>query len=185
MNARGNITVEGSSFVTAVAWVFIALAGLGTLITAMQNIMLFTVFPLEEVRQLPADDPEVQAVPAWAKFAMRHFKLWFLFFFAVSAATLVSAVGLLRRLNWARLLFVGILIFGVIWNLGAPVLGLAMMRADRFGPEGGDVARMHLFMQAFTGVLALGMACLFGWIAWRLCSPTIRAEFQSSGGLAA
>lgn len=168
---------ERSTFVTVVAWVFIAIAGFATLITALQNVMIFMFFPMEDLRQAPLDDPALAEMPGWTRLMITHMELWFLFWFLMTALTLIAAIGLLRRRNWARLLFVGILAFGVLWNVASPFLASGMMSSDDFAGAGDRFAKLFLVMQVFTVVLAVGMAVLFGWIAWRLCTPAIRAEF--------
>lgn len=169
---------DRSTFVTVVAWVFIALAGLATIITALQNVMLFAVFPLDEVRQHSPEDPHFQAMPAWARFMVTHGELWFLFCFAMSATTLVAAIGVLCRQNWARLLLVGVLLFGILWNVVVPFLTAGMMPTEQLGRADADFATMFLVMRVFTWIMALGAAVLFAWLTWRLCSPAVRAEFE-------
>lgn len=177
METEEKISATRSTFVTVVGWVFIAFAGFATTITVLQNVMLFMLFPLDELRRNPPDDAAFTDLPAWSRFLMTHMELWFLFCFAVSAITLIAAIGLVRRWNWARLLFVGVLLFGVVWNLVTPFLIPAMMPAEELARVDNDFRNMFLAMQVMTGLMAVGMAVLFGWIAWRLCSPTVRAEF--------
>ncbi|RPI77758.1 MAG: hypothetical protein EHM45_07950, partial [Desulfobacteraceae bacterium] len=40
-----------STFVTALAWIFICLAGFTAFISILQNIMIWTLFPVEEMNK--------------------------------------------------------------------------------------------------------------------------------------
>ena len=177
MSPEGTTAPGRSTFVTVVAWVFIALAGMATLMTALQSAMVLLLFPLDEIRQNAPQDPTFETMPAWARFMFTHIELWFLFCFALSATTLVAAIGLLRRRNWGRVLFVGVLAFGIVWNLGTPFFAAGMMPARVF--EGDDpFATAFRVMQVVSVAMAVGVAVLFGWLGWRLCSPAVRAEFR-------
>lgn len=168
-----------STFVTAVAWVFIALAGFATAIAILQNIMLALMFPQEEMRAAA----NTKDFPAFAGYMFAYPHIIFGAFLAVSATTLVSAIGLLKRQNWARLIFIAILVVGILWNLGSLVL---MFFAFSSMPPVPDHApadfrdqfeTMSRIMTGFSVVIALAFAGLFGWIIKRLLSPEIRGEF--------
>lgn len=87
-----------STFVNAVAWVFIALAGFATLIAILQNIMISIMAPQGAMRGIE----NAKEIPAFAKFMLSHPQIIFGTFLAVSAGTFISAIGLLKRKNWAR-----------------------------------------------------------------------------------
>lgn len=181
MSPEGTTAPGRSTFVTVVAWVFIALAGMATLMTALQSVMVLLLFPLDEIRQNAPQNATFETMPVWARFMFTHIELWFLFCFTVSATTVVAAIGLLRRRNWARILFVGVLAFGIVWNLVTPFVAAGMMPAGAFDGVDGAFTRAFRLMQAVTVALAVGVAALFAWLGWRLCSPAVRAEFHDRG----
>ena len=102
-----------SGFVTALAWLFIVLGGFATLMGLLQNLMINLLLPIA-VREEGAKDP-----PWAAAFMFDYIHLIFLGFLAVSALTLAAAIGLLLRRNWARLVFIGLMGFGILWNLAS------------------------------------------------------------------
>lgn len=175
---------QRSTFVTAVAWVFIVLSGFATVISILQNIMVFTVFRGPEFRQ--AMHPSA-GMPAAAAFMAEHFHLFFLAFLLISAFTLASSVGLLKRRNWARLSFVGVMALGILWNLGGLVLQFLMFSSmwepfsavePHSGLRAGPFSMTLLVGMAVVNVLlATGLSVLFGWIAKRLLAPAVREEF--------
>lgn len=170
-----------SSFVTAVAWVFIALCGFTTFISIMQNVMINTVFPVHEMQKAAAA-PGVPEMPAFFRFMMGNVRLFFASFLLVSAAMLGAAVGLLKRKNWARLLFIVILSLGILWNIGGMVLQFTIMQ-DFPKPAGAPpefaatFSTMRTVMMVFSALMAIGFSALFGWIIRRLTSVEIRREF--------
>jgi hypothetical protein len=169
---------QRSDFVTVLAWIFIALSGFATMISALQNLMVWLVFPLDRMRELQAE-AAAQGMPAIPAALFGHIELWFGGVLAVSAVTLAAAIGLLRRKNWARLLFIAILALMIAFNLVA--LPMQWMIFDGIPqvehPELRGFGTMLLVMQIFSTILAAGFCVLFGWIIKRLLSPAIRREF--------
>ena len=46
-----------SNFVTVVAWIFIVLGGLATFIAVLENVVVHTLFPFEQMRKMAAEQP--------------------------------------------------------------------------------------------------------------------------------
>ena len=168
-----------STFVTAVAWVFIALAGFSTAIAVLQNVMIALMFP----REAMSEASNLKDVPVFFRFFAAHPQVFFAAFLAASATTFVSAIGLLKRKNWARIVFMAILVLGIAWNLGGLLI---MFLAFSPMPPIPDHApaefrsgfeTMWKVMTAFSVAIALGFAGLFGWIIKRLASVEIKREF--------
>jgi hypothetical protein len=174
---------QRSTFVTVVAWIFIALSGLSTVISILQNIMVWTLFRSPEVSHA-MQAPRPPGVPPIAAFMTTHFHLFFLAFLLVSAFTLASSIGLLKRWNWARLCFVGMMVLGIVWNLGGLALQFSMFSSmqEQFSTipmQDGPDMQSFLIAMAIVGVLfAIGFSALYGWIAKRLLSPQIAEEFR-------
>jgi len=183
MNENSMSAHPRSGFVTAIAWIFIALAGFATLISLLQNIMVNLLFPLEEMRAAMREADKSQPMPPFVGFLFENVQLFFLFFFAVCVVTLASSIGLLLRKNWARLVFVGIMVLGVLWNVLGAILPFFVFPAVPPAVEGGpdDFARnfelMMKVMMGFMIVVAITFSVLLGWIAKRLLSDDIRREF--------
>ena len=172
-----------STFVTVLAWIFIALSGLGTFIALLQNIVINTVFPFEQMSSTLTQDPNT---PPMAIFMFEHLRLLFFAFLAVSTATLVVAIGLLRRRNWARLTFVAFLALSIVWNVAGLFLQHAMMGSmpplPKAPPEfAQDFQAMASRIFIVGVVMSVGFSVLYGWLIKRLLSPQIRAEFVRAG----
>jgi len=186
MSQPSNGIVHRSGFVTGLAWTFIGLAGFATLIAILQNIMLSLVFPLDEMREAMREAEKAQPTPAFARFMLNNFRLFFASFLALCVVTLVSAIGLLKRKNWARLAFIGVMALGVLWNLAGMVLPFFIFSsmppvADDTPPEfRASFDLMMNIMTAFTVVIGLAFAGLFAWIIKKLVSDEIRHEFLAS-----
>ena len=55
---------ERSAFVTVLAWAFIVLSGLGTAISALQNVMVYFLFPLAQLRAAMETDHDARRLSA-------------------------------------------------------------------------------------------------------------------------
>ena len=59
-----------------------------------------------------------QDIPPIANFMMANIRLIFCTFLALSVITLVSSIALLKRKNWARIMFVFLMGLGIVWDIG-------------------------------------------------------------------
>lgn len=180
-------TALRSNFVTVLAWIFIALSGFTTLISIAQNIMIGILFA-PAAGAFPTVDPATGKEFPWVfRFMFQHFQLFFLAFLIVSATTLVASIGLLKRKNWARLLFIAVMGVGIAWNAAGvlvifPVFSFFSEVADS-AKQPGFADQFGLAWKVMAGVNLLFVAAfvwLFGWIIKRLTSESIRREFGSS-----
>src|SRR5262245_53338368 len=97
MSDSSDIAVNPSGFVTGLAWTLIALAGQGTLIAVLQNIMFTLMFGTEELRGIVRQAEGTRPVPAVFRFMFEYFRFFLLGFLLASATTLVAAIGFLGR----------------------------------------------------------------------------------------
>jgi len=172
-----------SGFVTGLAWIFIALSGFATLIAVLQNIMVALIFPMDEMRDAVREAGGAASIPVLARFMLENFQLVFASFLVICVTTLVSAIGLLMRKNWARLLFIAILALGILWNAAGVVLPYFIFSsmppmADNTPPDfAANFDLMWKLITVITTIVALAFAGLFGWLIRKLVSAEIRREF--------
>jgi hypothetical protein len=181
-----------STFVTVVAWTFIAIAGFASFIAVLQALMFAFVFPAEMFRA-PEGAKGLEGMPAFFRFMLQHIMWFFIFFWALSVATLACAIGLLRRKNWARVAFVAIMALGIIWNLSGIWLQEQMMSSfpkppvhdPRMAEFDAGFETMMAIMRFAMAAFAIAISALFAWIIKRLVSESARAEFGAlrQGGL--
>jgi hypothetical protein len=122
MNVESGSVAPRSSFVTGLAWIFIVLAGLGTLISVLQNVAFNLMLSSKEILDAMRQARGAPGMPPFAFFMFDHIRLLAAVFLVVSTAMLVSAIGLLKRMNWARIVFVGWMMLGAAWNLAGPFI---------------------------------------------------------------
>lgn len=170
---------QRSAFIDIVGWVFVVLAGFGVMAGILQNLMLHLFFPDDWQEQLA--EGAVQVGAAFEIF--RYLDLIFGLVLVIMIVTLAAAIGLLKRKNWARLTFIGLLCAGVLWNVAN--FAWQVFFFESFLPPMAEIPQdfeqQFLVMQSamvwVTAIFALAVSCLFGWIAWKLTRPAIRAEF--------
>ena len=122
-------------------------------------------------------------MPPFFQFMMENVRMLFASFLVVTSATLCSSVGLLKRKNWARLVFIIILSLGIVWNIAGFFFQFFTMN-EFPGPQIPDTEFQRNFntmrnvILIFTAILSIGMSVLFGWLIRKLSSPQIREEFR-------
>ena len=163
-----------STFVTVLAWIFIVGSGFASFVSVMQVIMVSTMFSGDELRSLPDD------APAMAKFMAQYFHLFIYGFCALSFFTFISSIALLKRKNWARLAFIIILAFGILWQVGGMFMQFAMF-SDFPEPPNGEgfenFERMSNIIRWFSFAIAVGISGLFVWVIKKLTTKPIIGEF--------
>jgi hypothetical protein len=172
-----------SAFVTAVAWVFIVLAGFGVFIGIVQNIMVWALFPIDQMHSALVQARQQQNIPAASLFIFEHIRELVGALIAAILGTLIISIGLLKRQNWARIFFISLLGLGIAWNILSVVWQWFFFRSMPQPPQGTAMQpqfqMMTIVMVIFSAVLAVGLSLLFGWIIKRLASPEIRNEFAA------
>ena len=175
-----------STFVNVLGWIFAVFSGLGFLVAILQNVMLYTVFPRDAFERI-AETPQSQEIPALSLWMFQHMPLVFGAVLVMTLVHLVASIGLLRRWDWARLLFVGLMAFGILSNLGGLVFQALVMsdmhaQFSQLHDAGtGHMPDMGLFFigaGVFSLLIALAFIALYAWIIKRLLSPEIAAEFR-------
>ena len=176
--------LPATAFVTALARISLVLAVMG-LAWAMVQMVAALLLPDTAVEWLAAR-PELPGL-AWT---LQHRQALSLATLLLALLFLAAAWGLLRRHEWARWTFIALLLAGAAANFA----GLALVGPFFDGivgiypaqlldtPDGRQfVAQMHFNRQATFAtslVAALVLAGLHGWIAWKLCTPAVQAEFD-------
>ena len=163
-----------SAFVSVLAWIFIIGAGFASFVSIMQVIMVSTMFSGDEFQSIPDD------APAMEKFMSQYFHLFVYGFCALTIFTFISAIALLKRKNWARLAFIAILAFGVLWQVGGLFMQFAMFSDFPSSPESQgfeDFERMSTIIRWFSLVMALAISGLFVWVIKKLTTQPIIGEF--------
>lgn len=166
-----------SRFVTFIAWVFILLAAFACEWAVIQNATQ------SSWAQLAGDKA---AMPWLTGLLLRYLPWVFSCATLLSLATMVCAFGLLRRVEWARRVFIGLLMVAIAVVLGGLWLQqelahllvdstlrqatLSQPAADLFG---GMVTTARLLAGVITLVASVGLVGIIR----RLMSPAIRQEF--------
>jgi hypothetical protein len=164
-----------STFVSVVAWIFIAFSGFATLISLLQNVMFQFVFDSEQFGALSSSEN----VPELLQVFFSNPELLLAAMLFLTSLFLVSSIGLLLRKNWARVSIICLLCFGVVWNVASLFIMAALF--DDFAmsdfPQDDEFDRFLNIMRVFNIAMMIGISGLMGWIAYKLCTRSIREEF--------
>ena len=176
-----------STFVTVVAWIFIGLDGVAAFVLLMQNILINTVVPFDQIREGMAKAQDAGRLPPYFSSVFEHIGPVLVLLLAYALIKLVAAIGLLNRQNWARLFFTGILAFGILWSIVGIVLqqyfasSMLAMPLPPHAPKDFQAIMlgMLIVIRAFSALFAIGFAVLYAWMIRKLLSPAIAAEFKT------
>ncbi|MCE2949173.1 MAG: hypothetical protein ACK515_19605 [bacterium] len=103
-------------FITVLAVFMIFTSGSGILLWGAQNVLFHFVLDAD---QLPFTRPEVAAkLPPSIGFLLGHLHLFLGAMLGLSVFAFLTGLGLLMRINLARLAFILLLIVGIGWNMG-------------------------------------------------------------------
>lgn len=171
-----------STFVSVVAWIAIAIGGFSTLMGVLQSIMFYVMFRSGLFpTQMPESDPHL---PVLARFMFEHIQWISLTILIVSVVILTAGIGLLMRRDWARRLFIALLVGAILWNIGGVVIQYLFFSSMPDVPSSAPpdfqsgFEAVRLAIAIFSAILSLAVSVLFAWIAKRLLSPMIKAEFS-------
>jgi hypothetical protein len=167
-----------SRFVTFIAWLFIALSAFACAWAVIQNATQSS---------WAAEFAGDRASLPWLSGLLVHYLPWVLSCAAaLSLATLACAVGLLQRVEWARRVFIGLLVVAMVVDLGGlwlqqEFIHLFMQSALRQAPLPHQAAQLFdgvvTTARLLAGFLTLAACLALGGIIRRLMSPAVRQEF--------
>lgn len=168
---------------TLLAWVTIIPAAFGVLVSLLQNILFAVFMSPDQLEQLLAMlPPGMESLPRVSYDTLRTVLLAFL---ALSVLFLATGVGLLKRRNWARVVFAASVALGTLYGVVSYFLldsaaDLSML-IPPVGVDGSrvDVAPIMAMMRTATTVLTILFTALNLWLLWWLLSPAVRREFRS------
>lgn len=167
-----------SSFVTVLAWVMLAFGAFGVLMALLQFVLINMLLP-GFASGMPLPEP-------FGALSIAFFRIAMLFSLAFSVFMAYAAWALLKRRNWARILFIVLFIFSAVMHVlavAAFVFGFSLVGSLPAGneflpPEFQSVLRaMAIAFAIFLAAMAVG----YIWLVRRLCAPAIAAEFMDSG----
>jgi hypothetical protein len=165
-----------SLFVTATAWLFIALAAFASLSAVLQQAAAASLWT----------GPAPQGLPLLTGLLLNYLPYVMAATLALSLATLASAIGLLMRLEWARRAFIGLIVAAIVMNLTGLWLQHEVMAAlvsqtlvgSALPPAVAGVFGGFVVTARVLSVMLTLVACmLLAWIIRRLMSPMVKQEF--------
>lgn len=172
-----------SSFVNALAWTSIVVSGLSTFASFVQAVLAKVLVSGEAMDLIRAEaeasqDPAALVAASWIPWMPWVFVLMLV----LSAISLVASIGLLKRREWARRLFIALLVLGMVSNVAGFFVQQSVIDMLPTVPPDAGAPPMEEFLLGFrivSGVMILALTVLLAWLAKRLMAPQIVAEFRA------
>jgi hypothetical protein len=157
-----NQSSQRSPFVTAIAWLFIVLSGLGTAMTTLQGAMVFTGF--------------FGALPSAMRSIELSVQLVLLGTLCWNIGMLITSLALLRRRHWSHRVFSAQIALAIVVLGGTLVLGLLHPSPLPSDAEGQYLLLLRIIeVTSVVFPLLLGAGLLWVWI--RMQRVDVRSEF--------
>ncbi len=175
-----------TGFVSVLAKITLILAGISVAWSLLQSVGALLLPDSVVAAAGDADWP----LPQGLLWALEHRVALSLALLLLSLLSLATAWGLLKRQEWARLVFIALLLLSAAGNLFSLLLVsqlfdaiIAMYPKEFLSTTDGQefMAQMqasHLMWMGTSVAGVLAMGALHVWIAWKLCTAAVRAEFR-------
>ncbi|GLP95511.1 hypothetical protein GCM10007895_08170 [Paraferrimonas sedimenticola] len=141
----------------------------------LQGVLFGVLFSGEMASSIARDFP-VESMDAF-----QSFSTLFTVFIGISVVALACSIALLKRKNWARLLFIGLTGVGALFQSIGLALQLKVATLFSTAPrvEGFNEAEQlgNIMVWFVTGISAV-MLGLMLWVIYKLCSKPIVREFK-------
>ncbi len=178
-------TVQRSNFVTVVSWIFIVLSGFALIFSVFQNIMLTVMMHGTGIGSSSGTAGTGPGSSPWPMdFLFAHFRLFLLLHLVLFSLALASSIGLLKRKNWARILFIAVLVTGICYLVFIIVFSCSLMslvHADMKDDISQQFRVMTYMVRVFIMLLYGIPAGLFAWIIRKLATRPVKDEFITTG----
>ena len=165
-----------STFVSVIAWIYIVIGGLVTFIALLEFLVLQFFAPQNTSTGLMMQMDQARSYPEPLRFIFAHISFFMVFLILISAGIFFSAIALLKRMNWARILFIILMTISALWN----IIGLSFRFLLGDAHANATPAEFQGLLSAidvFSIVLAVGMTLFFIIAIIKLYSHDVRMEF--------
>ncbi len=174
-----------TAFINVLAWVFILLAAGGVVMGVIQNVIIHFWPPLADVVDQYQQTAPTTAGVFGVQMLMGNLQWIMALNLLISIVVLIAAVGLLKRMNWARIAFIAFMLLGIVWAIASFIL---LVQADPIATASLEApAEYQPALQGARapsllvgGLFTLLLSALLGWIASRLRSPEVAEQFHQS-----
>lgn len=161
---------QKSTFVSVVAWLFIALSAIGFCVSIFQ-LVAFKVMLAEQLANIQAQGQQL-AIQAFSQ----SFQQFVMVLIVVFIVFLVASIGLLKRKNWGRWIFIALLAMAILWQLAGLIFQYFI--AEPIDPALIEQGVVSPTPDALIIGVAVTVITLSAWLIKRLLSVTIASEFK-------
>ncbi len=159
-----------SNFITVLSWILIVLSGMGLLMSIMQNIVINFMFETPMPKSFSGET-------GIAGFISSNLNLFILIMAVLILISLISAIGLLKRKNWARIIYTGLFGLGIIYMVATIITQWTVMNNVVEHSPKDDFGNAFYLVRIFMTIFLIGLSVLFGWLILKLNTNKIKKEF--------
>ena len=177
-----------ANFVDVLGKISILLGVLGVVYAIVQWAVLMVLPDDFLARAFATASAELPPLPSMLRWLLDHLGAMAWLTLVFSALFLLVSWGVLKRNDTARLGFIAIMVLGTLMNFAS--IALLMQMLDWVNQIGmstqargqmmpGQMQASNAMSMGMGVISALAFAALHGGIIYKLCTPAVRAEFNS------
>jgi hypothetical protein len=163
--------IPHSPFIDGLAWSTIIAGALLALLSLLEWAAFAAMDPSIDLKMLLGQFGVDVELPAYAVFMFKHMKTISASLFALSVVSIVCALGLLQRKNWARIAFIVMLVLSIALNGAGLYFSLVFL--------GGPMAMSAKAAMLINAVLIIVLSWMMVWMVKRLRTDDIKREFSA------
>jgi len=163
-----------TNFTTVLSWILIVFSGIGLLMAIVQNILINLMF------ESSIQDGITHTSKGFTGFIFSNLNIFVFILGLLILLSFISALGLLKRKNWARIIYIILFVVGIIYMISFVLLQWGLMNSIIQHAPQEDFGSIFYLTRIFITVIILGLCVLFGWLIRKLTSVKIKAEFKNN-----
>ena len=163
-----------TNFITVLSWILIVFSGIGLLMSIVQNILIHLIF------ESSSQDGINHISKGFTGFIFANINVFIPILGILILLSFISALGLLKRKNWARIIYVILFLIGIIYLISIVVLQWGLMKSIVQQAPKEEFGNVFYLTHIFITVIILGLCVLFGWLIRKLTSKKVKTEFKDN-----
>jgi hypothetical protein len=156
------------------------------LLAAIQYVLFTRVLPMAVLREMLADIATLNVLPPTIIAAIQNMHGVSIALFITGLLTLPISIALLKRRNWARIVFAWLMIVTAIAHFAGAIVPFILLQGaapalDAIPQElRGAVVMVKTMLMLASVVMGIVFGAGFAWVAKRLFDADVRQEFAAT-----
>ena len=171
MNGTANKLVR----IEIIGWVLTIFFGMLSFLSSIQVVLFAVTMDWDQFLKMKSNLPD--SFPPVVQIMFGYLPILMIIQFGASLTGLVASLGFLKRKNWARLLLVAVLVFGIIYCIAGNVIAWLALKVPSSSVVADSRLNDNIMITAMI-VLGIIMCAAISWIIHLLLSEDTKIQFK-------